>query len=100
MDLHQSHESDLADVISEKWNIGFAVHQLIISEVKELLCNYPNDIQQIEELIWTVLNLIRETNYGRDEFFILTEHLKTIDKKLAGKYIKDYEFIYSSKIST
>jgi len=99
MDLEQSLEFDFPENLSKNWDAGFAVHQLIINEVSELIDKYPNDISQIEELLGAILDLIEESNYGRDEFFILIEHLKSLDKTLAGEYLKEYEMIYSSKIS-
>ena len=98
MDLNLSPEFDLPEQ-GKQWNAGFALHQLIINEVNELLCKAPNNIPQIEELLLSILDLIQETNYGRDEFFIMIEHLKTLDKKLTGYYMKEYQRIYSSKIS-
>ncbi|NJO89991.1 MAG: hypothetical protein HC831_14360 [Chloroflexia bacterium] len=84
---------------SKNWDAEFAVHQLIIGEVNELIAQSSKNIPQIEELLMAILDLIHESNYGRDEFFILIEHLKTLNKKLACAYLKEYQRIYSSKIS-
>jgi hypothetical protein len=99
MDSALSQGYDLPENFNKNWDAEFAVHQLIIHEVNELIYTSSKNIPQIEELLMAILDLIQESNYGRDEFFVVIEHLKVLNKKLACSYLKEYQRIYSSKIS-